>query len=117
MDRKKELKQQFMEIKVQAGVYQIKNKINQKIFIGSTPNIKTLNGLKFGLTNGTVFNKTLQEEWNEFGEDAFVFEVLEILKVEEGAFNKKKALEKLVEKWLEKLQPYGERGYNREISK
>ena len=115
MDRKKELKQHYKEIEIQAGVYQIKNNKNEKIFIGSTRNLKTLNGVKFTLDNGTSYNKILQEEWNQFGKDAFVFEVLEILeKKADVYFNEKEELEKLEEKWLNKLQPFGNHGYNQE---
>jgi group I intron endonuclease len=113
MERKKELKQLYKETPIEAGVYQIKNKKNEKIFIGSTKNLKTLNGLKFMLENGDNRNKKLQEEWNHFGKDTFVFEILEILKKKDDIyFNEKEALEKLEKKWLDQLQPYGERGYN-----
>lgn len=62
---------------------------------------------------GTPTNKLLQNEWEEFGAEVFVFEILEILKTpEEGYFDAKDALKKLREKWLDKLQPYGESGYN-----
>lgn len=65
------------------------------------------------LKNGGNPNKTLQNEWDEFGEGAFVIEVLEELKTEETERSKiKKELEKLEEKWLVKLKPYGENGYN-----
>lgn len=53
MDRKKELKQLYKEIPIQAGVFQIKNNINQKIFIGSTRNLKTLNGVQLMLDTGS----------------------------------------------------------------
>lgn len=113
MDRKEELKQQYKETKTQAGVYQIKNTKNLKILIESTPNLKTINGKRFGLENGTHQNKLLQYELKEFGAEVFVFEVLEILGTpEEGYFDAKDALKKLKERWLDKLQPYGERGYN-----
>jgi hypothetical protein len=113
MDRKKELKQMYKETAIEAGIYQIKNTINHKIFIASTRNLKTITGKKFQLETGTNTNKMLQEEWNQFGKDAFVFEVLEVLKKkEEGYFDEKRELEKLEDKWLEQLQPYGERGYN-----
>ena len=59
MDRKKELKQLYKEITVEAGVYKIKNTKNEKIFIGSTPNLKTINGLKFMLQNGEHKNMAL----------------------------------------------------------
>ena len=113
MDRKQELKQQYKETKIEAGVYQIRNTKNQKIFVESTSNLKTINGKRFTLDMGTFQNKLLQNEWKEFGDEAFVFEVLEILKApEEGYFDPKDALKKLKKKWLDKLQPYEERGYN-----
>ena len=113
MNRKKELKQIYKEIPIKAGIYQIKNMENQKIFVGSTKNLKTLNGIKYMLEIGKYTNKALQEEWKKFGKDAFEFEELEILKKKEsGYFDEKKELEKLEEKWLERLQPYGDRGYN-----
>lgn len=113
MERKRELKQQFKEMKIEAGVYEIKNTINQKIFIGSTRNFKTLNGRKFELEAGSSTNKALQKEWNEFGKEAFQFMILEQLKKPEtGFFDEKRALQKLEEKWLAEKQPYGEKGYN-----
>ena len=58
-------------------------------------------------------NNLLQEDWNKYGEKAFVFEVLEVLKEKEEGFSDiKEELKKLEEKWLEKLQPFGERGYH-----
>ncbi|MGG3451205.1 GIY-YIG nuclease family protein [Domibacillus aminovorans] len=114
MDRKKELKQQYKETTIEAGIYQIKNMVNGKTFIASTRNLKTLNGRKFELEAGSSTHKELQKEWNEFGKDSFEFDVLEVLKKKEnGFFDEKRELEKLEEKWLEKLQPYGENGYNK----
>lgn len=113
MDRKKELKQLFKETPVEAGVYQIRNTKNNKIFVGSTRNLKTLNGLKFTLEAGSSVYKELQQDWNQFGKEAFEIEVLEILKKKKDPFfDEKRELEKLETKWLEQLQPYGDRGYN-----
>lgn len=113
MDRKQELKRLYKETKTEAGVFQIRNLQNHKIYIESTLNLKTINGKRFRLDLGTYQNKELQKEWKEYGEKTFVFEVLEILETpEEGYSDVKDALKKLKEKWLDKLQPYGERGYN-----
>ncbi|KAA0562229.1 GIY-YIG nuclease family protein [Rossellomorea aquimaris] len=114
MDRKRELKQQYKETPVEAGVFQISNQQNNKIYIGRTKNLKTLNGIKFMLeNNGFTTSKALQTEWNQYGKDAFTFELLEKLKKNDDPFvTEKEALDELEEKWLEKLQPYGERGYN-----
>ena len=113
MDRRQELKRLYKETKPESGVFQIRNLQNQKLYVEGTSNLKTINGKRVRLDTGTHQNKQLQKEWLEFGPDAFAFEVLEILEPpEEGPFDLKDALKKLEEKWLEKLQPYGERGYN-----
>ncbi|KHD86236.1 GIY-YIG nuclease family protein [Heyndrickxia ginsengihumi] len=114
MDRKKELKQLYKETPIEAGIYQIKNTINEKMFIGSTRNFKTLNGVTFTLETGTHTNKTLQDEWHQFGKEAFTIDILEKLKKKDDPYyNEKEALAELENKWLEQLQPYGERGYNK----
>lgn len=113
MDRKKELKQLYKETPVEAGIYQIKNTKNQKSFIASTKNLKTLNGVKFMLDMDGHKNKQLQKEWLAFGKDAFKIEVLEVLKKKEtGYFNEKEELRKLEEKWFDQIQPFGENGYH-----
>jgi len=113
MDNKKELKMLYKEIKITGGIFQIKNLKNQKIFIKSSRNLKTMNGQQFQLEHGSHQNKKLQQEWDEFGKEVFVFEVLEVLKPsEEAYFNEKEALKKLEEKWHDQLQPFGESGYH-----
>lgn len=113
MEHKKELKQQYKEIPVEAGIYQIKNTKNGKSFIASTKNLKTLNGVKFMLDMGSHMNKVLQKDWLEYGKDVFEIEILEILKKKEvGYFNEKEELRKLEEKWFDQIQPYGENGYH-----
>jgi hypothetical protein len=113
LNRRKELVRQYKEIKIEAGVYQIRNIKNQKIFVDSTPNLKTMNGKRLMLSGGVHKNNKLQEEWNKYGEEAFLFEVLEVLKEKEDVyFDVKGELKHLEKKWIEKLQPYNERGYN-----
>lgn len=112
MDRR-ELKRQAREVKVEAGVYQVRNTQNGKVFVNATRNLKTINGQRFSLETGGHINKALQQDWNTFGGQAFVIEVLEVLeKPETGYFDEKDQLKKLKAKWLEQLKPYGERGYN-----
>lgn len=105
---------QFNEIPVDAGVYQIRNKINGKIFVDSTPNLRTLNGRAGSLNMGNFPIKSLQAEWLEYGEDAFVMEVLEVLKPSDNPFVKvKDELKKLEETWIDKLRPFGDKGYHK----
>jgi DNA-binding CsgD family transcriptional regulator len=113
LDRRKELIQQYKEMKTEAGVYQIRNTKNQKVLVIATPNLKTMNGRRHELRLGSYKNQQLQEDWNKYGEESFAFEVLEVLKKkEDGYFDEKDELKKLNEKWCQKLQPYGENGYN-----
>lgn len=112
-DRRKELKQQYKKIEIEAGVYQIRNTGNEKVFIGSTRNLKTLNGKELQLNSGSFPNKRLQADWNQFGPEAFVIEVLEILiKTQDEFYDEKETLKKLEEKWIQKLQSFGQLGYN-----
>lgn len=118
MDRRQVLKMQYKETKSQAGVYQIKNVKNGKVLILSSPNLKTMNGKKFMLQQGTFPNPVLQKDLEEWGPEAFEFEVLEVLEEKnEPGFQVSDALEKLEEKWLDKVKPYSERGYNQEKRK
>lgn len=51
--------------------------------------------------------------WNEYGPDKFVFEILEVVKVKDASgFNLDDELTLLERIWIDKLQPFGERGYN-----
>lgn len=114
MDRRKELQQQYMEMKVEAGIFRVTNTVNGKLFIGSTRNFRSLNGVTFSLNMGSYINKPLQEEWKEFGEAAFTMDIVERLEKKDSAFfDVDDALKKLEHHWLEELKPYGERGYNK----
>lgn len=108
MDRRKELIQQYKEMKTEAGVYQVRNTKNNRAFIISTPNLKTINGRRIELQRGGHRNKELQEEWNQYGEENFIIEVLEVLEEkEEGFFDKKDELKKLEKKWIENKKSEG----------
>ena len=55
------------------GVYQIKNTLNGKAYIGSSKNIKRRLGIhRSMLRRGTHRNPHLQNAWNKYGESAFV---------------------------------------------
>jgi hypothetical protein len=115
MDYKKEMKAKAKELKTTCGVYKLTNTQNGKIFVASSPNLRSINGLKFQLNIDTYPNKELQQDWKTYGESSFTFEVLETADEKElNETNKKRILEKLKDKWLEELQPFGEKGYNRE---
>lgn len=109
---KKELKQNYLLTPKPMGIFQIRNLTNDKVFIGKSENLEgILNRHEFALKANGHQNKQLQADYNESGADKFVFEILEELEPREGLDNKKE-LEFLEDLWLEKLEPYGEKGYN-----
>ncbi|MFC5699689.1 GIY-YIG nuclease family protein [Cohnella faecalis] len=116
MNRKKELQRQYKEeTKIEGGVYAIVNNRNGRRLIASTPDLKSLNGRRFMLAMGSHTNRELQREWNEYGADSFEFEVLEKLERKENEsiyYDMKDELVKLEQSWIDRLQPYGERGYH-----
>ncbi|WP_238528293.1 GIY-YIG nuclease family protein, partial [Acetonema longum] len=114
-DRHKELKLAYKQNPPAMGVFQIKNNINGKIFIGSSQNVAgKLNSQRFQLKGNGHVNKALQQDWNDYGSGSFAFDILETLKTEEfDPQDWPEALALLEEKWLDILQPYGERGYNK----
>jgi hypothetical protein len=110
----KDIKREYKERKKPAGVFQVKNTASGKVLLGSSLNLEgPLNGHKFMLTIGSHRNVALQKEWNEYGADKFVFEILEVVKVKDDPnFNIEDELTLLEQIWLEKPQPFGEKGYN-----
>ena len=114
MKTKEELKREYRERKKPAGVFQVRNKANGRILLGSSLNLEgPLNSHKFMLTIGKHRNEALQMDWDAFGADQFTFEILETVKVsDDPQFDLKDELTLLEEIWIEKLEPFGEKGYN-----
>ncbi len=115
MDSRSEIKRQYKEEPKEAGVFQVKNTANGRILLGSSKNLHgCLNKHRFMLSLGSHWNRKMQEDWNRFGPDAFVFEVLEVIPLKDDPkFDLETELSLLELVWIEKAPPYGENGYNR----
>lgn len=115
MINKSELKKQYKQTLTPMGIFQVSNTINGKVLIGKSKNLPgSLNKHSFTLKMNSHTLPGLQEEYNTYGESAFVFEVLDRLEPKEDpAYNYDEDLETLENLWLEKLQPYDEKGYNK----
>jgi hypothetical protein len=114
-----EIKRQYKEAPREAGIFQVKNTVNGKVLLGSSKNLHgPLNKHRFILSIGRHWNKALQNDWDRLGPDAFVFEVLEIVKQKDDpAFNLEDELSLLEQIWTERVQPFGEGGYNKDYKK
>jgi hypothetical protein len=78
MKSKKELKNEYKQIKLRRGIFQIINKVDNKIYLQTTSDIERafssdLFQLKFGMHSNT----NLQNDWNNLGEEAFEFSILD----------------------------------------
>ncbi|MCK5019704.1 MAG: GIY-YIG nuclease family protein [Candidatus Peribacteraceae bacterium] len=91
--------------KIKSGVYQILNKINGKLYVGSAINIKNRwNAHKNDLRGNRHYNTHLQNSYNKYGENGFEFSVIE--RVEDTTH--------LIEReqfWMDTLKVV-EKGYN-----
>lgn len=110
---RKELQEEYKQIKTYMGVIQLTNKINGKIFIAACSNLKNKwMRIQSQMAMGIHSNTQLVRDWEEFGAEAFTYEVLEE-KEADGVTDMRWELKQMEKPWLEKLQPYGSRGYNK----
>lgn len=72
-----------------------------------------MNSCRFQLSYGSHMNKALQDDFNGTGITNFSFEIIDYLKPKENMkMDYVDDLKMLEEIWIEKLQPFDERGYN-----
>jgi len=111
---KKQLKKQYLQTARPMGVFLIRNNVNDRVFLGVSLNLAgIINRHKFQLKNGNHPNKELQADWNKFGSSNFAFEIVDELTPGHDATRDYRQELALLEKlWLEKLEPFEERGYN-----
>jgi hypothetical protein len=97
------------------GVVQVKNLTNNRVYLTASANTPgTINSIRFQLKMGTFLpSPGLAQDWMELGEEHFVVEVLDELKpVDDPAYDYRDDLKALEAMWLEKLKPFGLRGYH-----
>ena len=114
MDRKTKIRE-YKATPRPMGIYQIKNKVNGKILIGSSVNVPAiLNRCKAELKRGSHRNIGLQKEWQHFGSEMFEFKELELLEPKDDpTHDPAEELHVLEELWIEKISPFGDKGYNK----
>lgn len=115
MKARKELKEEYKQMKFKIGVFQIKNTVNNKVFIDSSMDIVAIwNRQRMELNFGSHPNLSLQKDWNKFGADKFEYEIISEIKQSETEIRDyKKELKAFEASHLEKLLPFNDKGYNR----
>jgi len=101
------------------GVYQMRNVVNGKSLIGASVDLPAiLNRHRAQLRFNAHSNRALQQDWNEFGLEAFEFHILDTLKApDQSDYDPSDDLRVLEDLWLEKLSPFEDRGYNTKARK
>jgi hypothetical protein len=118
--KKKELTTAYRQSLRPMGIYQIRNLVNGKIFIDRTIDLEAArNRHQFVTAMARPPIPELLADWQTYGGKQFVFEVLDqVTPADEGVADEatkqryKGELDALLDLWLEKLQPYGTKGYN-----
>ncbi|WP_018126903.1 GIY-YIG nuclease family protein [Balneola vulgaris] len=105
MRTRKELKEAYKQVKFPMGVFQIRNIKNNKVLIDHSIDMDSKwNRHKMELKFGNHRNRSFQKDWNEYGEESFVFNVLSELKSrDEENINYNKELETLQDIVIEEL--------------
>lgn len=112
---RKELVHQYKTTPRTMGVAAIRHNASGKSFVFANLDINALvNRYRTQLGFGGHPNKELQRDWQEFGEAGFTIEVLDTMVPKDDAeISPAEELKVLEEMWMEKLQPYAPKGYNR----
>ena len=81
MDRKKELKELYKQMKTDMGIFVIQSKTNDKYYLETTQNLKgKINSTKFQLELGSFGNNDLlQEDWKKYSSENFEIKILDNL--------------------------------------
>ena len=97
------------------GIVQVRNIRNDRVYLTASANTAaTINSIRFQLKMGAFLpSASLAQDWMELGEENFVIEVLDELKaVDDPKYDYQDDLKALEAMWMEKLKPFGERGYH-----
>ena len=79
-ESRKEVARKFKEQKSGNGIYAVRSTVTGRVWVGMSRNLEaTRNGCWFCLRNGMHQGKSLQQEWNAYGESAFQYEILDRL--------------------------------------
>ncbi len=119
--KKKELTTTYRQSLRPMGIYQIRNLVNGKIFVDRSIDLEAArNRHHFVTAMSRPPIPELLADWQIYGGKQFVFEVLDKVALEGESIpdeatrqRHKGELDELLALWLEKLQPYGDKGYNK----
>lgn len=112
-DRKKELKRQYQESSREIGVCRVLNISNGRSLVEASRDVAArLSRHQAELKLGTHRNKSLRQDWTQFGPAAFRFEIVEVLEpLDDPDYDPDSDLEVMLSMCLERMILAGEEFY------
>jgi hypothetical protein len=115
MQNRKELIKEYKIQKHPAGIFAVKNKPDNKIYIGTSLNLPAkIRGITFELEIGKHAYSSLAEDYKRLGKDQFEISIIDQIEVKDETDKELRSeLETLEEMWVEKLKNEGITFYNK----
>lgn len=115
MINKKDLIKEYKNQKHPAGIFAVKNKAENKMFIGISLNLPAkIRGITFELEMGKHAYSNLAGDYKRLGKDQFEISILDQIEVKEETDKELRSeLETLEDMWVEKLRGEGIIFYNK----
>lgn len=112
---KKQITKDYKQQKRPAGIYAVHNKIDNKMYIGTSKNLPAvLRRFEFTLKMGGFPFQQLIDDYKNLGSDNFEIKIIDELEVKDETEKELDAeLESLEEMWVEKLKAEGVSFYNK----
>ena len=105
---RKEAIRKFRERKAALGVFAVRCTVSGRVWVDAARNLGAAkNGSWFGLRNGSHRDKSLQAEWNAYGEEAFGYEILERLEEDVHPLAVAERLKEMRSRWIARLGARG----------
>ena len=115
MINKKELRKEYKNQKHPAGLFAVKNKLDNKMFIGISLNLPAkIRGITFELELGSHAYSNMADDYKRLGKEQFDIFILDQIEVKDETDRELRTeLETLETMWVEKLKSEGVSFYNK----
>lgn len=112
---KRQITKDYKQQKQPAGIYAVHNKVDNKMYIGTSKNLPAVvRRFEFTLRMGSFPYQDLIDDYKKLGEDNFEIKILDELELKNETDKEITAeLNELEELWIEKLKTDGVSFYNK----
>lgn len=114
---KKQITKDYKQQKQPAGIYAVHNKVDNKMYIGTSKNLPAVvRRFEFTLTMGSFPYQELIDDYKKLGKESFEIKILDELELKNETDKEITAeLNELEDLWIEKLKGEGICFYNKKV--